>query len=467
MSTREGWLEKKSIFGMWSKRYFVLNDSKLSVYKIPSATKPENIFQLDSQTTVEMIGTNDHRLKIIIQKPKVISLILRASSNDEMTDWIFHLRCSAFANKTMYMSMFNIISILGCGFYGKVMLCEKKDSNEIVAIKAIKKDKSIKTDKMDSILNERKVLTAIHNPFIISLKYAFQTNKKYYIALEYEPGGDLFHKMKSGPVKLNDVKIYIAELSIAINELHNNNIIYRDMKPENVMIDKDGHLKLTDFGLSCFTQPGEILKSVCGTPEYIAPEVLLGQGYGRKIDWWGIGLLTYELLYRTTPFSGMNNQYIYQSILKKEPIYPKDADPSIIDFISTLLQKDPEKRGGFRFIVHSEFMKDIDFRAVYEKKISPSFIPEVKNIRDTSNFDLKYTKEKACDSDSSGELGLENNHIDGFSFYGTTDNIILNDQDYKFKFSSSKLVSSQSSIVFGEIGPLLMDIEKDKSEDSY
>ena len=162
MSTREGWLDKKSIFGMWSKRYFVLLNSKLFCYKIPSAPLPESTYELDSQTTVEAIGSNDYRLKIVLQKPKVITVILRATSAEEMTDWMFHLRCSAFANKTMYMSMFNIVSILGCGFYGKVMLCEKKDSKEIVAVKAITKEKLIKANKTESILNERKKLQDIY-----------------------------------------------------------------------------------------------------------------------------------------------------------------------------------------------------------------------------------------------------------------------------------------------------------------
>lgn len=467
MSTREGWLDKKSIFGMWSKRYFVLLNSKLSVYKMPSAQVPELIYELDSQTTVEAMGSNDFRLKIVLQKPKVTTIVLRATSLEEMTDWMFNLRCSAFSNKAMYMSMFNIISIVGSGFYGKVMLCEKKDTKEIVAIKAVKKKTLIKTNRMDSILNERKVLTSIKSPFIISLKYAFQTNKKYFMVLEYEPGGDLYHKLKSGPLQLNDIKLYIAELSIAINELHNNNIIYRDMKPENVMIDKDGHVKLTDFGLSCFTKPGEILKALCGTPEYVAPEVLLEKGYGRKIDWWGIGLLTYELIYRTTPFSGNNKEYIYQSILKKDPLFPEDSDPAVITFISTLLQKDPEKRGGFRFIVHSEFMAGIDFQAIYDKKISPSYIPKINGIKDTSNFDHKYTKEKAhdSDSDSDDQLQLNNNHMEGFSFYGTGENLKLNDKEYILNYSSSRLISSQSSICFADDGSILLKINK--SDDDH
>ena len=160
----------------------------------------------------------------------------------------------------------------------------------------------------------------------------------------------------------------------------------------------------------------EKIKKVCGTTEYIAPEVLLNEGYGPQIDWWGVGILTYELLYKSTPFSGMNKQYIYQSILKKEPIFPKNEDPVVVSFISSLLQKDPCKRAGFDDIVNSEFMEDFDFQDIYEKKIFPSFVPDLNNLKDTSNFDSKYTKEKLRDSDYISENNSTFFSDDDFSY---------------------------------------------------
>ena len=419
MPSFTGWLEKKSIFGIWTKRYFILLFSKLSIYKDQTLSDEESNFELDSQTIVEP-SSNDCILKVMIQKPKLITLTLRASSMNEMIDWVFHIRRSAFANKALYIGMFDVISLLGQGFYGKVTLCEKKDSKEIVAVKSVKKEKLLEANKVCTILNEKMILASIHNPFIIKLKYAFQSNKYYYMALEYAPGGDLFHKMKTGKLPLSDIKLYIAELSIAIHELHKNHIIYRDMKPENVMIGKDGHLKLTDFGLSTFCEPNQTKKTFCGTTEYIAPEVILNEGYGGRIDWWGLGILAFELLYGSTPFTAMNSQCIYQSILKKDPTFPKNEDPAIVSFISSLLQKDPLKRGGYRYIIASDFMADIDFHAVYEKKISPSFIPEINNLKDASNFDKKYTKEKLRDSDFESTFLSD----DSFSFNCTQDSLL-------------------------------------------
>lgn len=423
----QGWLEKKSIFGIWSKKYVILLFSKLSIYKEPSISDPESFYELDSQTIVETSGANDCILKIIIQKPKVVTLILRASTMNEMIDWVFHIRRSAFANKALYIDMFSVISLLGQGFYGKVTLCEKKDSREIVAIKSVKKEKLLEANKVCTILNEKMILASINNPFIIKLKYAFQSSKYYYLALEYAPGGDLFHRMKVGKLPLNDVKLYIAELAIAVHELHKNHIIYRDMKPENVMIAKDGHLKLTDFGLATFCEPNQTKKTLCGTTEYIAPEVILDKGYGHRIDWWGIGILAYELLYNSTPFAGMNAQYIYQSILNKEPVFPKNEDPITVSFLSSLLNKDPTKRGGYRYIISSEFMSGIDFQAVYKKKISPTFTPDINNLLDTSNFDRKYTKEKPRHSDFNTNCNTalsDDNQDESFDFNCTNDSLL-------------------------------------------
>lgn len=427
MSQLKGWLEKKSIFGTWSRRYLILLFSKLSIFKDSSSTISEFDYELDSQTKVEASDSNDCILKVIIQKPKLVTLILKASSNNEMIDWVFHLRRSAFASKTIYISMFNVISLLGQGAHGKVMLCEKKDSKEIVAIKSVNKQMLVETKKENSVLNEKMILASIHNPFIINLKYAFQNDKYYFLALEYAPGGNLFNRLKNGKIPLTDIKLYVAELAIAIHELHINHIIYRDLKPGNVMIGKDGHLKITDFGISIFCEPNETKTEVCGTPEYIAPELILNKGYGYRVDWWGLGVLVYELLYKSTPFAGLNNCYIFQSILNKEPVFPKNEDPVIVSFLSSLLQKDPSKRGGYRYIVSSEFMSDIDFHQVYKKKISPSYIPEINSIIDTSNFEKKYTGKKLCRSDSdifSDQYSfMSDSQFDVFSFNCTNDDL--------------------------------------------
>ena len=425
-----GWLEKKSIFGIWFKRYVMLSTSKLSFYKKTTSLNAESEYELNSDTEVQHGSSNDCIIRIKFHFPKVVNLILRTESANEMLSWSFQIKQTALANKAIYIGMFDVISLLGQGFYGKVTLCEKKGSKEIVAIKSVKKKKSSEENTVNSILNEKKILTTIQNPFIVNLKYAFQSSKFYYLALEYAAGGDLYHLMKARKLTMNEIKLYIAEISIAIKELHNNNIIYGDVKPENIMIGNDGHIKLIDFGLSTFCKPNEKVKKVCGTTEYLAPEVLLNEGYGTQIDWWGIGILTYELLYKSTPFAGMNKQYIYQSILKKEPIFPKDEDKVVVSFITSLLQKDPCKRAGYTDIVKSEFMKDFDFKDIYDKKIFPSFIPNIDNLKDTSNFDSRYTKEKLRNSDYITELDSTVYSDDSFSYNCVNDTVIITDDLY-------------------------------------
>ena len=271
------------------------------------------------------------------------------------------------------------------------------------------------TKKVSSVLNEKKILSTIRNPFIIGLKYAFQNRKNYYLALEYASGGDLFQILKSDKILLQDIKLYIAELAIAIQELHKNNIIYRDMKPENVIICKDGHIKLIDFGLSTFCDDNQPKTTFCGTPEFIAPEVIIGQGYDDRIDWWGLGILTYELIYKSTPFYGMNVQYIYQSILTKDPVFPKNENPMVVSFISSLLQKDPVKRGGYNYIVDSDLFSDLDFNSVSEKKISPSFIPDIDNILNQNSINRKSFNSDS-DSDIQQIASTDDNRADDFSF---------------------------------------------------
>lgn len=422
MQQIQGWLDKKSIFKLWIKKYVTLSNYQLSIYKDSTSSTPESEYELDMQTTIETNSSNSCQFKIRIQNPKPTTITMKASSKDQMVDWVLHLRRSSYSNKTVLTRMFNIISVIESSFYGKIYLCSKKNSNEILVIKTFKKKRITKSNKVFSIKNEKNILSLIHSPFIIDLKYAFQTSKKYFLAIEYVPGGNLYHHLKERKICVNDVKLYIAELSIAINELHKNGIIHRDLKPENVMIAKDGHVKLIDFGLSTFCDENQKLKNMCGTAEYIAPEVILGIGYDCRIDWWSLGILTYELLYKSTPFFGLNNQYIYQSILKKDPVFPKNEDNEIVSFISELLQKDPDKRGGYNFIQSSEFMDDIDFKSVFEKKISPSFIPVV------ADFDSASKRSFSSDSDAEMNQSNDANGIDDFAYNYIHDSLYAEDK---------------------------------------
>ncbi|KAK8894814.1 hypothetical protein M9Y10_023252 [Tritrichomonas musculus] len=431
----EGTLWKNVMLGFWSKRFCRLEGNNFMIFKKKSDKKPEQIIVMSSLVTTEITDATNNKFKIKIPKsskynkattgtfesPSIPNFIksaeesaynifyFQAASKNEMMEWILDLRVCAFANPELSMDMFNIISVLGRGNFGKVMLCTKKDTQEVVAVKTVHKARLVAAQKLYTILTERNILSRVKHPFIISLKYAFQTPTKFYLCLEYAPGGDLFHLLSDGSPPIDDIKLYIAELSLAIEELHLNGVIYRDLKPENVLFDAKGHIKITDFGLSKLFDADPVNQLVsdssvpitstfCGTTEYMAPEMIKKTGYSYAIDWWSLGVMTYEMFFGMTPFEAGSKKQIYQNILKSEPHFDRGVDPDVKEFITMLLQKNPKKRGNFDSIKKSKLMANVDFNAVYRKEIPLLHVPYVSDLTDPNNFDKEFTKEAAFDS---------------------------------------------------------------------
>ena len=196
---------------------------------------------------------NEKMPRFRILQPNGDNEIFECENNDLMMRWVLALRGCTFVNPDISMAQFNILAVLGRGYYGKVMLCENKTTKEIYAIKTIHKSRLIQSNKVHTVIAERNILTKAQHPFIVSLKFAFQTPSKFYLGLEYAPGGELyFHLQRRGTFPKKDVCLYMAEIALALDYLHKNNILYRDIKPENILLDEKGHIKITDFGLSKF-----------------------------------------------------------------------------------------------------------------------------------------------------------------------------------------------------------------------
>ena len=391
----EGTLWQNVMFGFWSKRFCKLEDNTFSIYKKRSDKHPETIIDMTSHVTIEIMESSSNKFKINIKNEE--SIYLQAATTNEMMMWILDLRSCAFINAKLSIEDFHLLYVIGRGKYGKVMLCKKKDTQELLAMKTVRKSKLMESGMLKAILAERNILSEVKSPFIVSLKYAFQTASKFYLCLEYAPGGDLFHLLKEGRPPKDDIKLYIAELSIAINELHKNGVIYRDLKPENILFDEKGHVKLTDFGLSQNIDNQELL-AICGTSEYMAPEMIKRKGYTKQIDWWALGILSYEMFFGKTPFQAENKKQIFQNILKMKPYFPEDADNDVVNFIKSLLNKDPKKRGNFETIKKSSLMKNINFDAVMNYQIPPLHVPVIEDITKPNNFDSEFTNEVALDS---------------------------------------------------------------------
>jgi len=295
---------------------------------------------------------------------------------------------------------FEMMKVLGKGTFGKVMLARDKKTGELVAIKILKKEVIMAKDEVTHTLTENAVLQSTQHPFLTGLRASFQTRDLLCFVMEYVNGGELFfHLSKEKMFSEERTKFYIAEIVLAMTYLHERHIIYRDLKLENLLLDRHGNIKITDFGL-CKEEIafGSTTTTFCGTPEYLAPEVLEDNDYGRAVDWWGVGVVMYEMLCGHLPFYNRNHEVLFELILKEEIRLPAHLSASAKDLLSQLLNKDPKQRlgGGERDghdIMEHPFFFNIDWKALYDLKIPAPFVPKVSGEADVSNFDPQFTTE--------------------------------------------------------------------------
>ncbi|KAI8809436.1 kinase-like domain-containing protein [Cladochytrium replicatum] len=290
---------------------------------------------------------------------------------------------------------FQMLSVIGKGAYGKVFLVRKRDKNRVYAMKVLKKATLLlhSTASMQPI-TERDLLSKISHPFIVKLYYAFQTTDRLYLILSYAQGGELFSFIRKERMLSEDVaKFYCSEVVLALEHLHSLGIIYRDLKPENILLDSDGHVVLTDFGLSKVSLDGT--RTVCGTAEYMAPEIIQEQTYDQFVDYWSLGILLFDMLTGAPPFVGPNRKIIMDNIIRKKTNLPAYLTPNAKDLITKLLKKNPSQRLGIQGIKSHRFFKSTDWVALFDKDpdlIEVPFKPNVNDDFDTQYFDDTFTK---------------------------------------------------------------------------
>jgi serine/threonine protein kinase len=244
------------------------------------------------------------------------------------------------------VSDFVLLETLGTGTFGKVRLCRHRATGRFYCMKILSKEKIVRMKQQEHVQNEKWVLSQVSHPFIVRLYRTFQDDSYLYFLMEYISGGELFTCIRRSSRLSNPVaKFYAAEIALAISYLHSMNIVHRDLKPENLLLDQQGHIKLTDFGFAkALLGPDGRTYTMCGTPEYIAPEVILSKGHGTPADYWSLGVLIYEMLAGHPPFFGDSNHTVFEKILQTRPHYPSDFDPLARDLVERLLQPDPERR---------------------------------------------------------------------------------------------------------------------------
>lgn len=278
------------------------------------------------------------------------------------------------------MEKYELLDLIGEGAYGKVHLIREISTQDFYCVKTLDKNFLNENHEMESALTECRILKRISHPFLIHLKESIETEKSFHFLMEFANGGDLYlHLSKIKKFPENTAKFYTAEIILAIGYLHSLNIIYRDLKLENLLLDVDGHIKIVDFGLSL---EGPIRSNrLCGTPEYLAPEVITHNEYTRAVDWWALGVILYEMLCGCCPFRHAARENLFIRIRFQNLIFPLCVSGNAEKLMKALMEKKPERRLGSdvmdaKSVMRHPFFEGLDFCDLLEKKIETPFKPK-------------------------------------------------------------------------------------------
>eukprot|EP00123_Amoebidium_parasiticum_P001457 comp12556_c0_seq1/m.7553 comp12556_c0_seq1/g.7553 ORF comp12556_c0_seq1/g.7553 comp12556_c0_seq1/m.7553 type:complete len:482 (-) comp12556_c0_seq1:416-1861(-) len=462
---KEGWLYKRGVYiKNWRPRYFqLLSNGVLHGYK-SGAPEGEDEDALNEFSVANCkVAYADHIKKgtfiiTFLEETNVVERIFRAESEKEREEWreAINKVCQQMAaarvaekklsegpmspgtrrrvedkqskevgiDTRLKIDDFRMLRVLGKGTFGKVVLAHRKDSGEIVAIKMLRKDIIVESEDYRHTLTESRVLRKMKHPFLTGLKACFQTEDRLCFVMEFVNGGELlFHLSKARVFPVHRARFYGAEILLALSYLHEHAIVYRDLKLENLLLDRDGHVKITDFGL-CKENVnyGDTTQTFCGTAEYLAPEVLEDNDYSRAVDWWGLGIVMFEMLCGYMPFQDADHECLFTKILREDIVVPEhvQAIPHVHSLLMGLLAKDPQQRlGGGKTdgleIMQHPFFAAINFDDLYHKRIVPPFKPEVTSDTDVSNFDAMFTSQDVALSPTDSSF-LANHQFDEFEY---------------------------------------------------
>ncbi|KAI8369545.1 kinase-like domain-containing protein [Radiomyces spectabilis] len=295
------------------------------------------------------------------------------------------------------LSDFKLLRTLGTGSFGRVHLTQSKHNNRFYALKVLKKSEIVRLRQIEHTNSEREVLIHITQPFIVNLWDTFQDDANLYMVMDYVPGGELFTLLRKSKRFSDDLaRFYAGEVLLALAYLHSKDFVYRDLKPENLLLDADGHIKITDFGFAKYVP--DITWTLCGTPDYLAPEIIQSKGYGKAVDYWSLGVLIYEMLAGYPPFYDESQFKLYEKIVMSKPKFPSFFNPAAVDLLQHLLTADLSSRygnlrRGSRDVFEHEWFAPIDFEQLAQRKIKPPYTPKISGDGDASNFE-KYDELK-------------------------------------------------------------------------
>ncbi|XP_017272239.1 serine/threonine-protein kinase N1b isoform X1 [Kryptolebias marmoratus] len=297
---------------------------------------------------------------------------------------------------------FKLVAVLGRGHFGKVLLSEYKKTGSLYAIKALKKGDIVARDEVESLMCEKRIFETVnssHHPFLVNLFACFQTPEHVCFVMEYTAGGDLMMHIHADVFSEPRAAFYSACVVLGLQFLHEHKIVYRDLKLDNLLLDTEGFVKIADFGLCKEGMGyGDRTSTFCGTPEFLAPEVLTDTSYTRAVDWWGLGVLVYEMLVGESPFPGDDEEEVFDSIVNDEVRYPRFLSTEAIGIMRRLLRRNPERRLGSgekdaEDVKKQPFFRAMDWEGLLHRKVPPPFVPTIAAKHDVSNFDAEFTAE--------------------------------------------------------------------------
>jgi len=295
--------------------------------------------------------------------------------------------------KQVNLADFQMTRTLGVGSFGRVKFSKYKQDGKYYAVKFMKKHEIIKLKQVDHINNEKRLMAQIDYPFVVNMMGYTKDDRFVYIVMECIGGGELFTHLRRARKFSDEIsKFYAAQVAGAFAHCHSKNIIHRDLKPENILMCQNGYSKLTDFGFAKIIEPGTRTYTLCGTPEYIAPEVLLNKGHGKPVDWWTLGILIYEMIVGQPPFCDEDPMGIYQKILAGKIYFPKYFDKNAKALVKKLLTADLSKRygnlkDGSDDILKHKWFSSLDWQKLEKLEVPAPYKPTMKDETDVSNFE--------------------------------------------------------------------------------
>lgn len=421
MSGKAGYVYKEGAQILnWKKRYLAIERDKLSYYVKDNKKDKKGEILLRTIKDVK-------RFREYKGKKYVFGLVtttgrtyyIQGSDDDNVTSWVNAVN-EAIGNKVpdatalveapqpppsvpgkVTVDDFDTVSVIGRGGFGRVLLVRKRDTRKVYAMKVLKKSVIAARGEIEHTRTEKSVLSKIDHPFLAKLYWSFQTGENLYLVMDFINGGELFHHLSQQKRFTEErTKFYSAQIVAGLEYLHSNGIIYRDLKPENLLLSAEGNIIMTDFGLSKEGLQAKDSRTAtfCGTPEYLAPEVIKGEEYTKAIDWWSVGTLIYEMMTGLPPFYTEDEENMYHKIMTADLVIPAFFSPEVEDIIRQFLARDVRDRlqDPAKIRAHPWF-RDIDWDKLLRLEITPPFKPKVRSADDLSNIDKEFLNEDIHD----------------------------------------------------------------------